>query len=186
MAVSTVMALLPLTMALIRFIGTLSARPSSFRLTPISFSSSRSNSPGWMGGSCLLRSITVSLLVVVHDLDIMRIPVAPGETDSPAAVDSNAVLTGPDAFRRLQPVAADGRQVREAGGGIEPPQPLARPLFDPAKPPASESVVDRLSLQASKRTDHTHQPYYVRRSGSTGRMGEALPCRRPGCELIDP
>jgi hypothetical protein len=46
-------ALLPLTIALIRFIGTRSARASSFRLTPISPSSSRSNSPGWMGGSFL-------------------------------------------------------------------------------------------------------------------------------------
>ena len=45
-AVSTVIARFPLTIALTRFIGTRRARANSFRLTSISWSSSLSNSPG--------------------------------------------------------------------------------------------------------------------------------------------
>src|SRR5271157_3328414 len=92
------MALLPLTMALIRFMGTQSARPSSFRLTPVSSSSSRSNSPGWMGGS-FLRCAMVLLSVVIHDLDVVRIAVTPGEADPPAVIDPNAVLADPVPFQ---------------------------------------------------------------------------------------
>ena len=51
---STVMDRFPLTMALIRFIGTRRARANSLRLTLISWSSSLSSSPGCMGGSFLV------------------------------------------------------------------------------------------------------------------------------------
>jgi hypothetical protein len=56
--------------------------------------------------------------VVVHDLDILRVPFAPGKADSPTLVHPNAVLTGPFAFQRLQPVAPDGREIGQTRGCI--------------------------------------------------------------------
>src|ERR1039458_3008281 len=106
-------------------------------------------------------------LVVVHNLDVIRIAFAPVKADPPAVVDPNAVLTGPVALQRLQPVAPNGAQIGEARGAIQPAQPLARLFFDPAKLPAPKSFVDRPGLRASERTNHTHQTYYVRRIEST-------------------
>jgi hypothetical protein len=85
-----------------------------------------------MGGNFFLCAIAVSSSMVVHDLDVVRAPVAPGKADPPALVDPNGVLPGPVAFQRFQPVAADGRKVGQTRGCIQPPQSLARLLFDPA------------------------------------------------------
>src|ERR1019366_5486684 len=71
-----------------------------------------------MGGSFLRCGITLPSSVAVRDLDIMRVPFAPGKTDPPAVADPNAVLAGPVAFQRLQPVAPDGRKVGQTRGCI--------------------------------------------------------------------
>src|ERR1039458_10435476 len=107
-----------------------------------------------MGGSFLRCGITLPSSVAVRDLDIMRVPLAPGKTDPPAVADPNAVLAGPVAFQRLQPVVPDGRKVGHTRGCIQPPQALACLLFDPAKPPAAKSFVHRPGFLASERANH--------------------------------
>jgi len=62
------------------------------------------------------------LLVVVHDFNLVRVPVTPGKADPPAVVDPNAVLPGAVALQSFEPVAANGPQVRETGGRMQPSQ----------------------------------------------------------------
>ena len=50
------------------------------------------------------------LSVVVHDLDLVDIPLAPLEADSPLVVDPYAVLTGTVALESFQPVAGGTRR----------------------------------------------------------------------------
>src|SRR5690554_4670175 len=57
--------------------------------------SSMSTSPGWIGAS---------LSVVVNDLHLLRSGVGPHEADPPLVVDPDAVLPGPIALQRLEPV----------------------------------------------------------------------------------
>jgi len=53
----------------------------------------------------------VLLLVVIHYLDLMRMTIAPQETDAPLVIDSNAVLPKPVAFQGFESVSADGSQI---------------------------------------------------------------------------
>jgi len=83
----------------------------------------------------------VSSSVVIHNLHIVCVSIAPGKADPPAVVDPNAVLPGTVAPQRFEPVAANRADVGQAGGRIQPPQPLARLLLDPAE--LSAAVVRR-------------------------------------------
>src|SRR5580700_10758457 len=86
-----------------------------------------------MGGNFFLCAIVLSpSSVVIHDLDIVRVPFAPGKADPPAVVNANAMLAGPVPFQRLQPVPPDCRQIGKARGRMQPAQPFPRLFFDPA------------------------------------------------------
>ena len=45
------------------------------------------------------------LIVIVHDLDVIGVTVAPPEADPPLLVDPNAELAGAITNQRLEPVA---------------------------------------------------------------------------------
>src|ERR1019366_3060496 len=94
------------------------------------------------------------LSVVIHYLDFVRVAVSPGEADPPAVIDPNAMLACPVPFQCFQVVAPNGSQIGEPRGGVQPAQPLACLFFDPAKLPATESLVDRLGFRASERANH--------------------------------
>src|ERR1700690_2233275 len=101
-----------LTIALIRFIGTRSARANSFRLTPRSRRSSATTSPGWMGGNLLRPAVR---LMVVRDFNIVCVPFPPDKADPPTVVDADAVLAAAVALKGLQVVPRDDAQVAKAG-----------------------------------------------------------------------
>ncbi len=46
--------------------------------------------------------ILCRLLVIVHDLDVVRVPVSPHETETPLVVDTDAVLPLPLAAQSFQ------------------------------------------------------------------------------------
>jgi hypothetical protein len=58
------------------------------------------------------------LLVVVNDLDVIRVPVLPAKADAPLIVDANAVLARAIAFEFFESVAGRDTQVLELLGGI--------------------------------------------------------------------
>ena len=60
-------------------------------LSPIGATkSSCSTSPGWIGSNTFLP--TMPSLVIVHDFDLVGVPLAPHEADPPPIIDPDAVL----------------------------------------------------------------------------------------------
>jgi hypothetical protein len=116
-AVSAVMERVPLTIALIRLGGTSKSRANWLMLIPSGFmKSSRRISPGWIGTSRFNGFIVISsALVIIHDLHVVRIAVAPDEADAPLVIDPDAVRPRAAAFQRFKLVS--GRHAKI-------PQPL--------------------------------------------------------------
>ena len=92
--------------------------------------------------------------MVVHYLDIVCVSIAPEKADPPAVVDTNTVLAVAVALKCFQPVAPNCTQIRQASGGVQPSQHLARLILDTAKLPAGKSFVNRPSLLTPERPDH--------------------------------
>ena len=104
----------PFTMAPMRLGGTSRSRANLFVLIPNGFmKSSRRISPGWIGSSRFDGFIVISLgvLVVIHNLNVMRIAVTPGEADAPLAMDSNAIRPRPVAFQQFKLVSRGANSV---------------------------------------------------------------------------
>src|SRR5208283_959736 len=60
--------------------------------------------------------------MIIHELDVVGVPVAPDETDAPLLVDANGMLSAPLAAERLKPVARRRAQVVEPRNRIEQKQ----------------------------------------------------------------
>jgi hypothetical protein len=56
--------------------------------------------------------------MVIDDLDFVRISFPPGEADTPAIIDSYAVLASAIAFECLEPIARNSGQIVEARGSM--------------------------------------------------------------------
>lgn len=67
-------------------------------------------------------------------------------------------------------VAPDRTEVGEAGGRVQPAKPFTGLLFNTAKFPTAESLVNCPGFRAAERPYRTDQTYYARRTGSTSRM----------------
>ena len=72
--------------------------------------------------TCSSRSCSLAASVIVDDLDIAGPVIGPSEADAPLRVDSNAVLAGPIAPQRLQPVAPQDGKVLERLGAVQQSQ----------------------------------------------------------------
>jgi hypothetical protein len=57
--------------------------------------------------------------MVVSNLDIVRVAVAPGETDGPLVVDADAVLPETIALQLLESIARRNGQIFERRGGLD-------------------------------------------------------------------
>jgi hypothetical protein len=69
------------------------------------------------------------LLVVVHNLHVMRIALCPTETDAPTIIDTYAVLSSAIALQSFQPVAGRSCQVAQFHGSVKLPEfALRHPL----------------------------------------------------------
>jgi hypothetical protein len=79
--------------------------------------------------------------MIVHNLDIIGMSLAPSEADSPSVIDANAMLAGTVDFQRFEPVAADSAQVVKISCCMEPTKLFPGSLLDALKFPAAETVV---------------------------------------------
>jgi len=191
-AVSTVMApLCPLTIALdpVQWEPGV-ARPSSFRLTPISSSSSRSNSPGWMGGQ-FPNAVAMVLPLSGNQLSRRQceLPSRHVKQIRQRFIDLNAVLAGPGPFQRLQPdcrewppkSARPGRRLQPAGARF------ARLLFDPAETSGYQNpswIALWFSRHRNERINTTLKHTMRPRTGPSGTRRAIPPPKQAGASYV--
>ena len=72
--------------------------------------------------------------MVVDDLHVVRVAVAPAKADSPLVVDPDAVLTSAFASKRLQAISRWGAQVVELPRAVQKEQLAAGDSFERTKP----------------------------------------------------
>jgi len=75
--------------------------------------------------------------VVIDNLHIVGIPVAPDKADAPLIVDANTVLPFSVTFKRFQVISRGRRQVTWLRGNVQLPEfSLGHPLESPDPPDA--------------------------------------------------
>jgi len=92
--------------------------------------------------------------VIVYDLDLVRVPIAPNETETPLIVDPHAILSLSVAVQRFQAISRGRGQVSQFGGAVQLPKLSARDALDCLKAPARLPMVKSPSLRAAERLDH--------------------------------
>ncbi len=75
--------------------------------------------------------------MIVHDLDIPGIAVAPDEADAPLVVDTNAVLPDSVASKGFQSVAGRDSQILKAASSVDCNQLCPGPGLDLRRQPAN-------------------------------------------------
>ena len=92
--------------------------------------------------------------MVIHDLHLMSIAIAPNEANAILVVDSNAVLASPVAAQGFESVAREGPQVFQPMCGMKLPQfPLRHP-GDAPESPRGLAEKEGLRVPIPKRPDH--------------------------------
>jgi hypothetical protein len=97
------------------------------------------------------------LLVIVHNLNMVRGPIAPEEAEPPLIVNADAMLSLSVAVQCFQAVPWRRCQIPQLGGAGQLPKLSAGNLLDSLKAPARLPMVKPLSLGAPERLNHkTH------------------------------
>jgi hypothetical protein len=89
--------------------------------------------------------------VIVDDLYVPCTGRSPAKADAELVVHTNAVLSGPFAFERLEAVPRGDTKVADGARDLELPQLAPRDRLDVSKAPNSLTVGERLRVGASKR-----------------------------------
>ncbi len=92
-------------------------------------------------------------LVVIHDLNIVRVAVTPREADAPAVVDSNAVCPGTVAFQEFQLVSRRNTQILQAQRPMQIQKLPPRRPFDRLKSANHAVLKERRGVRALERPD---------------------------------
>jgi hypothetical protein len=92
--------------------------------------------------------------MVIDNLHIVGIPVAPDKADAPLIVDANTVLPFSVAFKRFQVISRGRGKVTKLRGNIQLPEfPLCHP-FESPKPPDALPRMKLFRIFRPKRLDH--------------------------------
>src|SRR5688500_6379247 len=93
--------------------------------------------------------------VIVGDLDVVGIALAPDEADTPLIVDPNAVLPAAIALQSLHAVARRHAQIGETGAVVEHQQLLPRGAPEICAETSDRHVLEqRLGAPVGKSSDH--------------------------------
>jgi len=93
-------------------------------------------------------------LVVVHDLDVVRIPVTPHKTKTPSAVDADTVLPLPVAAQGFQAVPRRCRQIAQFSSAVQLAKFSASDPFHRSKAATRLPVVKSPGLRTTERPNH--------------------------------
>ena len=98
------------------------------------------------------------LLVIVNDLDIVRIGTCPSEADPPLVVDADAVLPGTRSLELLKPVRRRHSEVVQVSRPVDHVQfPQRDSLNVPRQLARDSALPDQLGLAVAKGLDHQVQ-----------------------------
>ena len=94
-------------------------------------------------------------LVVIHDLNVMRIAVAPGEADTPLVIDPNAIRSGAAALQQFKLVSRRHAKVLQPRSPMQVQElPPCGPL-DRLKSPNPVVLKQRRGIRTPERPDQT-------------------------------
>jgi len=82
--------------------------------------------------------------VIIYDFDVVRVAAAPAKTDTPLAIDSDAVLAFPIAFECFQPIARWNEQILQANSCVQHAQLRQGDLLNALRQSAGELAVPNL------------------------------------------
>ncbi len=92
--------------------------------------------------------------MVVHDLSIVGVPVAPDEAQTPLVVDPYTVLALAVTMQSFQAITRRSCHISQLRGAVQLPKLPARDALNGLKAPARLPLVKSLSLRAAERLDH--------------------------------
>jgi len=128
-----------------------------------------------MESLCRLHSRFPSALAVTHDLNVMRIAVAPGEADAPLVIDPDAIRSSAAALQQFKLVSRRHAKV------LQPESPVQVQKLSPGRPldglksPNPVVLKERRGIRTPERPDQT--PGYdvagIMSNVMAGRMPEA-------------
>jgi hypothetical protein len=93
--------------------------------------------------------------VVIDDLHVIGIRVAPRETDPPLVIDPNAMLAAPVAFQRLQAISGWNPQVHQPPGSVQVQQLSPGRALNSAEAWDHPVVEKQRGIRAPEGPDHT-------------------------------
>ena len=92
--------------------------------------------------------------MVINNLHIVDVPVAPNKADAPLIVDANTVLPFSVAFKRFQVISRGRSKVTKLRSNVQLPEfPLYHPLDSP-KPPDTLPRMKLFRIFRPERLDH--------------------------------
>jgi len=92
--------------------------------------------------------------VVINNLHVVDVPVAPNKADAPLIVDANTVLPFSVAFKRFQVISRGRSKVTKLRSNVQLPEfPLYHPLDSP-KPPDTLPRMKLFRIFRPERLDH--------------------------------
>jgi len=94
------------------------------------------------------------LLVVVDDLDVVGVPVAPNEAETPLVVDPDTVLSRSVTVQCFQAISRRRRQVSQSCRAVQLPKLPARDVLDCLKTPAWQPLVKSPGFRGAERLNH--------------------------------
>jgi hypothetical protein len=99
--------------------------------------------------------------VIVHDLNIVRIPIVPNEAQAPFVIDPYAVLPGSVIPQCFQAIPGRCCQISQFRSAVQLPKLSAGNALNGLKAPACLPIVKSLSFRATEQLDHEISLYYV-------------------------
>ena len=137
--------------------------------------SSSSTWPGWTGE--IRRSLVGVPSVIVGDLDVVGVTVAPDEADPPLIIDPDAVLPTAVSAQRFQTISRRHAQRLESGRRVELNQlPIGDALYLARQPPREPPLEHALGFPITEALDHaTHGNARHDYQASASRIAEAGP-----------
>jgi hypothetical protein len=112
--------------------------------------------------------------VIVDDLDLMSIAIAPYEADPPPVVDADAVLPRAITFQRFEPIAGRCPEVPHVLRPVELDQLASRGALDLARQRLATRRVNTASVSRSAKVLITRVMYDVSNHASNEHRGDEL------------